>query len=1127
MPSIENPQNQVQGTDQADKINGTDNNDAILAGDGADYVVAGGGDDYVEGGEGQDTLIGDAPSKVEFDPSSISIVEDYTMTVTFDYEGAGYKNSVGTYKIDPDTGEISGVEFLWENASLAGSGGDLIGGQSSVQVDVAAGEQIGFFIIGNGYNHNDFSALGEGTFEFVNAEGQLASIDSNAPFLRHVAVDGAVTILGGQVYHSTSTQPDHAINSDNMDHTVGTSGDNASSFQIGFEDLHGGGDMDFDDVVFTVEVGAENGAAIVGEIDDGTSGGDDRLEGRSGEDHIEGNSGDDLLVGGGASVEWQLVDGKWVYNAEAVDPSAIASSEGEDDVIIGGSGDDVLLGNGGDDALYGGAGEDRFNGGWGNDKAYGGSDNDIINLQQGDDYAEGNGGADTINAGQGDDTVYGDNVGDNILRSDASATSFNDLAALDSWESYTDDTTGMTTIVQEIETVEGEPYELTFEVAANLGAGFTSGTIEVLYNGQVVDTVDVTSGVFESHTISFDGTGGPGSISFRNIETSAEADAGAPQYDTSGPIFSYDSTLTTGRGDVDVSAFAPGQANLYQVINDQFKVFDTEAGAYTDVGEPFGFKMNAIGFNVENDLIYGIAKGNGTDSQGNDVSVKDLVAIDAEGNTYRVGETPVGDFVGDFDAEGNLWTFQNGLNRFTKIDVENLDADGNPTVQNFYPPSDMFKAKTYDVAYNASESAFYAVESPGKNGQSGYVHKIDMSEFDGTNEPVITTVEISGTLVDGEMMSGMSKGAYGAVFLDGDGNLYAGLNKGDHDLDGSTDASGAVFKYDLNFETGHGYAEMLSESENTGSNDGAADPRAADPFAVQDTDNTVLLKTPELVNVAGGDDRLRGGSGDDEMHGGGGDDVLYGHEDNDTLYGDSGDDRMFGGSGADEMDGGTGDDHMVGGADDDLVSGGFGNDRIKGDGGADKLDGGDGKDTLWGGADNDSMSGGEGNDKLYAGSGDDGLSGGSGSDKLAGGAGNDWLDGGSGKDLLSGGADSDILSGGAGTDKLVGGTGEDRLEGGAGTDHLWGGNWTGDGETDTFVYSKGGGKDIIHDFETDHDQIDLSAYGLSYEDVQDRMIDRGWALEINLEGIDKSGAGDKILLKSIKAEDLDSENFII
>ncbi|MEL6701938.1 MAG: type I secretion protein, partial [Pseudomonadota bacterium] len=129
------------------QFTGTDGADSFAGGSGNDSFTGGGDNDYATGGSGQDTLIGDTQTETTFDPSTITIVEDYTVTMTFDHEGAGYKNTIGMYTVDPETGVIEAVQVAWENASLAGSGGDLIGGQSSVQYDVSAGDELGFFLI--------------------------------------------------------------------------------------------------------------------------------------------------------------------------------------------------------------------------------------------------------------------------------------------------------------------------------------------------------------------------------------------------------------------------------------------------------------------------------------------------------------------------------------------------------------------------------------------------------------------------------------------------------------------------------------------------------------------------------------------------------------------------------------------------------------------------------------------------------------------------------------------------------------------------------------------------------------------------------------------------------------------
>ena len=124
----------------------------------------------------------------------------------------------------------------------------------------------------------------------------------------------------------------------------------------------------------------------------------------------------------------------------------------------------------------------------------------------------------------------------------------------------------------------------------------------------------------------------------------------------------------------------------------------------------------------------------------------------------------------------------------------------------------------------------------------------------------------------------------------------------------------------------------------------------------------------------------------------------------------------------------------------------------------DSLYGWDTVDVLNGGAGNDFLYGYNGNDRLDGGAGDDSLSGGNGNDILLGGTGNDTLNGEEGDDRLEGGAGNDTLSGGAGHDTLIGGAGNDRLFGGS-------------NESDTYVFAKGHGQDLIDD-QSWNDQLD-------------------------------------------------------
>jgi len=81
--------------------------------------------------------------------------------------------------------------------------------------------------------------------------------------------------------------------------------------------------------------------------------------------------------------------------------------------------------------------------------------------------------------------------------------------------------------------------------------------------------------------------------------------------------------------------------------------------------------------------------------------------------------------------------------------------------------------------------------------------------------PVISSVAISTTLYGDGITAGMPKGAFGAMFLDWEGNLYFGLNRGDHDLEDGTDATGGIHCVDLDWNEGTAYAEFMAEPKAT------------------------------------------------------------------------------------------------------------------------------------------------------------------------------------------------------------------------------------------------------------------------------------------------------------------------
>ncbi|SMB26132.1 protein of unknown function [Sterolibacterium denitrificans] len=101
----------------------------------------------------------------------------------------------------------------------------------------------------------------------------------------------------------------------------------------------------------------------------------------------------------------------------------------------------------------------------------------------------------------------------------------------------------------------------------------------------------------------------------------------------------------------------------------------------------------------------------------------------------------------------------------------------------------------------------------------------------------------------------------------------------------------------------------------------------------------------DLLDGGAGNDYLNGGAGDDWLVSGGGRDTLIGGDGNDLLFGGVGGDVIFGWvSGQIQAD--DGDLLMIGGAGDDYLYGSAGNDTLDGGQGDDELFGGGGRNTF-------------------------------------------------------------------------------------------------------------------------------------------------------------------------------------
>ncbi len=204
------------------------------------------------------------------DAEDIVINYQSEATITFQGEYAGYQNSIGAYQINSD-GTITGAELLWGDAS----NGKLTAGESTATYDgIESGSKLGFFVISDGFDDlpseaytGDGNSFPEtGSWMFVSPDFDAATQnpadhlynvndDSGAPQLIYVEDDGTIHTQSGNVFHSTNQEefnPD--ADEDMREHFIAGVDQENGILNFGFEDILGGGDHDFNDGMFSVEL---------------------------------------------------------------------------------------------------------------------------------------------------------------------------------------------------------------------------------------------------------------------------------------------------------------------------------------------------------------------------------------------------------------------------------------------------------------------------------------------------------------------------------------------------------------------------------------------------------------------------------------------------------------------------------------------------------------------------------------------------------------------------------------------------------------------------------------------------------------------------------------------------------
>ncbi|NRB10982.1 MAG: DUF4114 domain-containing protein [Rickettsiaceae bacterium] len=245
----------------------------------------------------------DPPIPQQMGNGNYEIIEGYGITLIVDSiaSSAGFNNSFGHYFADSNGNPISGrIDFMNVKDTLGRGDQAIIRYESG---DIPEGAvQIGFFLIPNGDNLNP-GILDGSDVTFQNIGGVWT------PFVGETAIQGQSTAA---FYSDTN------LNADGIDHmNHGVSG------KIGWEDLFGGGDNDFNDATLNVVVQSST--------DD--NGSDDDIISNT-QQNISGGKGDDVIIASG----------------------------NQDDVLRGGQGNDVIMGGRGDDTIRGGKGNDILKG---------------------------------------------------------------------------------------------------------------------------------------------------------------------------------------------------------------------------------------------------------------------------------------------------------------------------------------------------------------------------------------------------------------------------------------------------------------------------------------------------------------------------------------------------------------------------------------------------------------------------------------------------------------------------------------------------------------------------------------------------------------------------------------------
>jgi trimeric autotransporter adhesin len=998
-----------------DTLDGGAGDDSLDGGAGADQLAGGEGNDTLTGGEGADTLAGGTGNDVYIVDAQDSVIEN-----------AGEGND--TVRADFSYTLLDNVENLtldgWDD--LSGSGNELDNvisgnGGDNVLLGLAGNDRI------YGNEGNDTLDGGAGADVMLGGAGDDTYV-----------VDDPGDVIGEQAdVHYRDIDPSTGIMTDYVITGGIDTVESSSSYTLGYDlenltltgsaAIDGRGNIeqnvilgnDADNVLtaYTLNRKPDNRISIGDMFSDPRSGAEERLMDR-------------------AAQALYKEDEHYIVGTRELGPRA-------GDTLVGGAGNDTLLGDLDDDTLIGGEGNDVLFGFGGADTLVGGTGDDSYVVDVGYHYV--------LGYANGFSLEYQDESWDNLIENPGEGTdtvlsnidydldaNIENLTLLDSTEAWE----------QDIGVYGSASYNADFHIA-HVGIG---NELDNVITGNHAG--DLLYGLDGNDTI----IGGAGNDT---LDGGSGAD-----------------TMRGGSGD-----------DLYRVDDSGDVVFEAGAtGAEQGIDTVESQISYTLGANVENLALFG--DGVALNGIGNEL---DNVIIGDDSDNVLVGKGGSDSLYGN----GGEDTLDGGDGN----DV--LDGGAGDDFMTGGAGDDTYYVdSTADITTEAADEGYDSVHAGVSHTLGANIEVLYLEgagDIDGTGNDSDNLIvgndgsnNLSG-LGGNDVIAGgagddtIAGGDGDDVIAAGEGFDYLSGGAGNDTLDGGRDGD--------TMEGGAGddtyYVDDWGDSVYEAPGEGHDTVDSTIDYALPDAVEDLTLLGDFQGDMYGSglwgqgnefDNRIIGSDTSNDLSGLGGDDVIDGRADSDAIYGGDGNDTLYGGDdatfavdidSAGSSDGeqvGTGpmhvqilamnDDHLYGEAGNDAIDGGSGNDQIYGGEGDDHLYGGDDGIAVTGeryyAARSESgemfaaVSGGDpANDSgtfyygdtrfqqinssgpLFLGN-DDYIDGGFGNDFIDGGSGNDELYGGDGNDSLYGGADgplntsnNDYLDGGAGIDTMAGGTGDD------------------------------------------------------------------------------------------------------